>query len=346
MGASVPKVSIIWLNFNTGRSLDKVKESLRGIANLRYDNYELIIVDNGSTDGSFPKISDHAGNLGIPTKLVSAGKNLGFTGGNNLGLRHASPESKYIALMNSDYVPFEQSLSHLVTRMESDNSIGEARLPELDWSGKRMQSAGHFLDELLNLYPRFSDSAPASVPAREISYASAEYCVVRREITNQLGRLFDENIFIYWEDTLLSFEIWNLGYKVVCLEEPGGRHFGTLVSDRTSFFARSNQIYGLGYFLGATNSRFRLGIEMATSSLALELSISNNEPGWLDSFLHGFRKGEKRPRLDLYKAPIRKSELSGVLNELIKYPIARPVAHLVSPNFGRIFRSTLAGKRR
>ena len=110
-----PLVSIITINWNNN---DDTSEMLKSLLRISYPNYEIIVVDNYSTqcDASclkmeFPEI-----------RLVMSTKNLGFAGGNNLGLKYASGE--YILLLNNDTVVHENFLEPLVRLMERDHKIG------------------------------------------------------------------------------------------------------------------------------------------------------------------------------------------------------------------------------
>jgi GT2 family glycosyltransferase len=333
MAPRSPRVSIIWLNYNSASTLTEIKDSLRGVADLNYDNFELIIVDNGSTDGSYQQIANYMVQFDIKARIVSTGKNLGFTGGNNYGYRYVSPDSKYVVLLNSDYVPSTNSLSDMIRHMEQDSSVGEGQLAELDWSGRRVVSAGDYLDELLFHQPRYAGYSPAEVTEAKITYASGVYCTIRRDAIKVLGRMFDENIFMYWEDVLLSLEVWNLGYKVKCFGEIGGRHYGSLTSRRQGQATRSYRTLGKAYFLGATNTRFKALVEADLLATASQFSMVHNDLACLRSFQRGFRLGEARqPRLDLYKAPIKKSSASDALECIVRNPLARPMSYLIFRN--------------
>ena len=89
-------VSIIWLNRNSSRIMPTVLESLESIADLDYpgDRYELIVVDNGSTDGSFERIKGFLEKkTSLRKKVIRLDRNLGFTGGNNVGFAARDRES-------------------------------------------------------------------------------------------------------------------------------------------------------------------------------------------------------------------------------------------------------------
>lgn len=75
-----PRVSILLLNYNSSDFIDLVIESLKAVKNLDYANYELILVDNGSSDGSFETIKDFIKRINLNSKFVRLERNLGFTG--------------------------------------------------------------------------------------------------------------------------------------------------------------------------------------------------------------------------------------------------------------------------
>lgn len=335
-----PSVSIIWLNFNSERSINKVKESLEGIARLNYPNFELIIVDNDSYDDSFRKIHDFVSDNGIRAKLAVTGRNLGFAGGCNWGLKYVSSHSEYIVLLNNDYVPFEESLKDLVCHMQKDRSVGQARLPELDWSGKKLQSAGHILDEVMNIYPRYRGYSPTEVRETQISYASGAYCMIRRKIVDELGRVLDNNLFFSWEDTLLSIEVWNMGYRVMCFEELGGRHHRGLTAREYGSTVNFQGFRGLGYFLATTNSRFKQMANLIYSQISLQMSLLSRQPALFRGFREGLTLGNKSERiLDLYRAPIKLLGVSDIMRNMIIALFDRPLIYVLSSNYAEIFNS-------
>lgn len=100
--------------------------SLRAIADLDYpnDRYELIVVDNGSTDGSFEKIREFLDKTsGSRKKIIRLDDNLGFAGGCNVGYRERDKESKYVLLVNNDAIPMRNSLKDLVDYAEKFNGV-------------------------------------------------------------------------------------------------------------------------------------------------------------------------------------------------------------------------------
>lgn len=130
-----PLVSIIWVNYNSSRIMNVVKMSLSSIKKLNYSNYELIIVDNASTDGSFEQIKSYLNEIGLKAKLIRTKRNLGFTGGNNIGYLMRNTNSKYIVMLNNDEVVYHDSLTKMIQAMKKDPKCGALQGVIL-WLGK------------------------------------------------------------------------------------------------------------------------------------------------------------------------------------------------------------------
>ena len=91
-----PLLTIILVNWN--RSKDTL-ECIESIGSSTYSNYNIVVVDNGSRNDSLLEIRRHASNF----ILLEAGENLGFTGGNNLGIRYAFAHgADYVFILNND----------------------------------------------------------------------------------------------------------------------------------------------------------------------------------------------------------------------------------------------------
>ena len=80
-----PKVTILWLNFNSHGFKDIVFESLQAVKDLEYPDYELISVDNGSIDGSIYGIEDFVETNHIEHRILQLDRNLGYTSGKDIG---------------------------------------------------------------------------------------------------------------------------------------------------------------------------------------------------------------------------------------------------------------------
>ena len=116
--SSAKLVYIVILNWNAWKDTEECVQSCRKIS---YPNYRLLIVDNGSMDGSEAILRERFPDL----ELIQTGSNLGFTGGNNAGMRHALQKgADYIILLNNDTIVDKDFVTALVAAAEADRSIG------------------------------------------------------------------------------------------------------------------------------------------------------------------------------------------------------------------------------
>ena len=116
-GSSCPKVAIVVLNWNDGAA---TLACLKALAGIDYPNVRVIVVDNGSTDGS----ADRVRKAGDAEFVVNA-TNLGYTGGVNVGIERAlAGGAAYVWLLNSDAITQPDVLSRLVAVAEADERIG------------------------------------------------------------------------------------------------------------------------------------------------------------------------------------------------------------------------------
>ena len=109
-------LSIIILNYKT---LGLVKNCLKAIEDLHLScNYEIIVVDNNSQDGSAEYLKEHYFNL----KLIESKKNLGFSGGINLGISQS--QGKYILILNPDILILSKAIEVMMQFMEENPQTG------------------------------------------------------------------------------------------------------------------------------------------------------------------------------------------------------------------------------
>lgn len=206
---SVPRVSIIIVNWNGYAHLD---ECLTSIRQQSYQNFEAILVDNGSHDGSCEFVAErHAW-----VKLVALPANTGFAGGNNAGL--AAARGSLVITLNNDTRVDEHWLSELVRCADADDRIGmvascicQYQQPELiDSLGVKicrdgMSRGAYRLRKLSDLAARDGE---------EILLPSGCAALYRREMIDQVG-FFDDDFFAYCEDTDLGLRGRLAGWRAV-----------------------------------------------------------------------------------------------------------------------------------
>lgn len=320
-----PKVSILWLNYNSSSFIDLVLESLRAIRDLDFSNYELIVVDNGSVDDSFAIIESYIKKNAIKSKIIPLHRNFGYTGGNNVAYTSRDLDSKYIVLLNNDAVPKQDSLRKLVDCMEKDETLGSAQGVILNYDENSIDTAGDYLDEFFFTHPLLEGKLPGSLSKPVyITSADGAYSIHRvqaiRKMKGQNNNLFDDFVFACLDDYMLGLELWNSGFKVrafplITAKHRRGTSFNRVGALRTYLTAR-NQIM----LHEISNSRYKNLFKLLflkqlygwsmKSILNSKAKLGSKELPAIFSraFVDGTRIGRKRKKLgntiDVYKAPI------------------------------------------
>jgi len=237
-----PFVSIIILNYNGKIFLD---ECLTSIFNTKYENFEIILVDNGSSDGSVEYVKEKYGEK-EKLRILALNKNMGFAKGNNEGFKIAKGE--YIIFLNNDVRVEENWLKELVKVMEENSNIGAAQPKILLDDGIHIDAAGCFIDYMGRVYQRgvFEKDKGQYNSMDEVFYAKGAAIIVKRKVLEEVG-VFDPNYFLYYEETDLCWRIWLKGYKVVYVQNSiiyhkGGATIGKKRSPEAIFHARKNHI--------------------------------------------------------------------------------------------------------
>ncbi|MBI5651533.1 MAG: glycosyltransferase family 2 protein [Chloroflexi bacterium] len=226
--------SVIIVNWN-GRAL--LAETLAALRAQTLRDFETIVVDNGSTDGS----PDFVAAEFPESQIIRAGENTGFAKGNNLGIRVARGE--FVVLLNNDAVPNPVWLAELVGAMRRHPDAGfcASRVvlyahPEL------LDSAGDGIAGSGTVFRR-GHRRRATEFAREEYVFGAQACAAmyRRAMLDEIG-LLDEDFFLVYEDADLSFRAQLAGYKCVYVPSAIVRHHGErTIGEFSSLYAYQNQ---------------------------------------------------------------------------------------------------------
>ena len=204
-----PKVSIIILNWN---GLEDTVECLESLKDIDYPNYEIIVVDNGSTDGSCDFLKAN-----FPyVRLIENNENLGFAEGNNCGIRQAS--GKYVLLLNNDVVVDRYFLKELVNVAESDPAIGAVGAvayyyddPQRIWQAAGMISWNR---GRIRIVGRNEVDEGQFNEVTEVDYVPGCSMLVRRELFERVGYL-DPKYFVYYDETDWCIRAQRAGYRVL-----------------------------------------------------------------------------------------------------------------------------------
>jgi len=204
-------VYIILLNWHGWQDTIVCLDSL---ASLDYPNYRVLVVDNGSTDDSVTRIRAAHPEVSI----METGRNLGFSGGCNVGMRHALEEgADYIWLLNNDTTVDPHALASMVAVAEADPGVGAVGsiFYYLDnpkdiqawgggrvcfWSGRTRHHLG-------------------PVPSARLHYLTAASILLRRRALEAVGLLDENTFFMYWEDTDFSFRLRKAGWRLAVADQ-------------------------------------------------------------------------------------------------------------------------------
>jgi len=229
-----PEVSIVVVTFNGVENTYECLESVLAHADV---TYELIVVDNASTD----QTADLLSRLRGATVLRNDG-NLGFGRACNQAAARAT--GRYLLFLNSDAVLGPASLSALVETARADPRCGAVG-GRLVWPDGRLQEAGSILwsDGTAEGYGRGSDPlAPEFTFRREVDYCSGALLLVRRDLFDELGGFDDRYAPAYYEDADLCLGLGRLGYRVVYQPGATARHreYGSSPAGQASALMQRN----------------------------------------------------------------------------------------------------------
>lgn len=216
-------LSIIIVNYKT-RGL--LKYCLKNILELNLPlNFEIIVVDNNSQDGSVEMIRSLYGS-NPRVKLIESKKNLGYSAGNNLAIKEGN--GKYLLIFNSDIKPLPGSIEKLFDFMERNPAVGLA--------GPKLINADGILQYSCFRFPKFLIPAYRRTPLGRLPFARKKIdwymmkdwdhnetkpidwllgsaLMVRKNALEKVG-LFDERFYLYFTDVDLAKRFWLNNYQI------------------------------------------------------------------------------------------------------------------------------------
>lgn len=220
------RLSIIIVNYNTK---DLLKQCLKSVI-----GYEIIVVDNASTDGSVEMVEKEFPQV----RLVKNKKNLGFAKANNQGLRLVQGE--YILFLNSDTVVPKKTIASLLSYLEEHPKVGVVT-PRLELRNGKVDLDCHrgfptpwasfsYFTGLEKLFPRskifgqYHQTWKEPETIHEIDACCGAFLLTRKKVLEGVSG-FDESYFFYGEDLDLCFRIKQRGWKVVYYPKVKAVHY-------------------------------------------------------------------------------------------------------------------------
>ncbi|MBC7333927.1 MAG: glycosyltransferase family 2 protein [Actinobacteria bacterium] len=230
MGKPEIDLSIIIVSYN---SLSFLKDAIGSIlSHPPKASYEIIVVDNASTDGSaqFVKANFPA------VRVITNERNFGFAKANNIAIR--SSDCRFVLLMNSDCKVYEGSLDALLNFMEENPAVGVVG-PRIVNSDGSIQLSCRRFPSMLNagLHSLLTDIFPNNPFSRKykladvernkpfaVDWVSGSFMLIRRKALDEIG-LLDERYFMYAEDVDLCFRMWKNNWQVFYFPHASVLHY-------------------------------------------------------------------------------------------------------------------------
>lgn len=222
----IPSVAVVILNWN---GQDLLAKFLPSVVQSVYDNLQIVVIDNGSTDNSLRLIEKE-----FPTVKVIANKdNKGFADGYNSGLQQV--DADYFVLLNSDVEVPKYWIEPVIYLMETDPMIAVAQ-PKIKWQldPKKFEyagAAGGFMDRFAypfcrgRLFDHLEFDQNQYDENLDIFWASGAAFFVKRNYFNEVGG-FDRDLFAHMEEIDVCWRLKNLGYRIVACGNAEIYHVG------------------------------------------------------------------------------------------------------------------------
>ncbi|MCL5256623.1 MAG: glycosyltransferase family 2 protein [Chloroflexi bacterium] len=264
-GAGQPDISVITVNRNTREFLAPLFHSIMETAGGLL--LELIMVDNGSADGSVEFVRQEFPSV----RIIENGANLGFAAANNRAIRESN--SRYILLVNTDVVVLPGALETMREFLELHPDVGVVGCKVLNPDGSLQLSGKTFPDPVAAFYiglgihrilpdskitDRYYLPVQSYESRQEVDHVSGSCMMVNRAATGRVG-LFDENFFLYCEDVDWCTRIRAAGFKIFYLPEAQIIHYkgGSSAKESTRMireYHRSAWYFYKKHYAGASST--------------------------------------------------------------------------------------------
>ncbi|HEY6343882.1 MAG TPA: glycosyltransferase [Bryobacteraceae bacterium] len=259
-----PLVSILVVSYKSREFLNPFLDSIR--LNTTYPNYELIVADNASDDGSLELIQNYAAQ--IPRlRLFALEENRGFAAANNFAAGRA--DGKFLVFINPDTVVTNGWLGRLIRPLCTDPTIGMTA-PVTNFSGNetRVETSYRTLLEMEQFAQERSEREFGNL--LEIQMAPFLCAAVTRDTWERIGSLDEQFGLGMFEDDDFSKRIRSAGYRIVAVEDCFVHHFGNgsfskLPSERAlDVFNRNREYFEKKWNITWTPHKMRRGVRELT----------------------------------------------------------------------------------
>ena len=207
----MPLVYIILVNYNGYKDTIECVNSLKKIS---YKNYKIVVVDNASSDNSVEILMEELSNC----MIIESKKNIGFAGGNNLGIKYAlNHNADYIMLLNNDTIVESQFLNDMINSFNVNNKIGIVGCKIMYYPEKNIiWYGGGYIDwfKFIGTHYGMGQVDKGQYDnEKEIDFMTGCCMLIKREVFRKVG-LLSEDYFMYFEDVDFCVKVKNAGFVI------------------------------------------------------------------------------------------------------------------------------------
>jgi hypothetical protein len=237
-------VSIVILTWNTP---NEIYECLKSLQKQTYKNFEVVLVDNGSSPENIVMLKNNLKNIKrLKIKTIFNKKNLGFCEGNNVGVR--SSRGEYVVFLSDDTIVDKKWLEYLLDPFSLGEDVGGTIAKVIFYGNRTIQYAGGrltFYGKAVSEGLADRDRKTYNIRKR-VLWGQGCSLMLRRKVINELGECFCPQFFIYCDDLDLSWRVNGLGYKIIYEPRSWLLHKGSVAVERNAdpkYFIRKDQLY-------------------------------------------------------------------------------------------------------
>lgn len=310
MNTNPPSVSIIVLNWNGS---EDTLICLSSLCSLTHPDYNVIVVDNGSTDGSVHEIKTNFPDLTV----IETGQNLGYAEGNNVGIRYAlEQDAEFILLLNNDTTVAPDLLDQLVNAatQNSDAGVFGATLFYMDKPDTVWFAGAQWNAQTLTFDYPYQDQTLPDNPRTATDYACGAALFFRAEVARSIG-LLDARFFLVFEESDWCLRATRAGYG--CKLVPSayvwhkvGASFDGESSPLRQYFSYRNRLLWAEKNLSLKDLSFLIKDSFSAFCPKFAISKSENVPfikrliwaiiGWKHTWLSPILRAKRRGIMDYF----------------------------------------------
>ncbi len=280
-----PLISIVILNYNAG---DLIYNCINSVFQTKYENYEVILVDNISTDGSHKKCKKSFDKI----QLIENSENFGYCEGNNIGIRKSKGE--FIVILNPDTIVEPNWLDEfLIAYSKFGDALYQPKILSL-YEEKILQSTGNMIHQFgfgFSIYKGIKDHNQFK-EIEQIGYASGTCLFTSSKVLDKVG-LFDPFVFLYHDDLDLGWRAAQLGINSYFVPNIKILHAESYIlkwSSKKFYWLERNRKYCLlTHFSKSTYKKMRLNLILVDSFV------------WIFYISKGFLFAKIKAELDIRK---------------------------------------------